>query len=284
MKPILPQIAGFSGKLQNMIHLRGVRKKSVRVSDEFPFNVPVVLTLSALDFSSPVTFLVGENGSGKSTFIEALAAGANAVTVGREDLENDETLNHARELSRVLTLSWNKKTQRGFFLRAEDFFNFARRIEQIKNDLQAQIERYEEELVLNPRDAGIERAIGYMRAQKMDLVRRYGHNLDHNSHGESFMKLFEARLAPKGLYFLDEPEAALSPVRQLSLISILKQMIAQDCQFIIATHSPILMAFPDAQILSFDTNPISDIEYDEVEHVRITRAFLSDPEAFLRRL
>jgi predicted ATPase len=137
---------------------------------------------------------------------------------------------------------------------------------------------------LNPRDDGIERAIGYMRGQKMELVRRYGENLDHNSHGESFMKLFEARLAPRGLYLLDEPEAALSPLRQLTLISMLKQMIAQDCQFIIATHSPILMAFPEAQILSFDTNPVSAVEYDELEHVRITKAFLSAPEAFLRRL
>src|SRR5688572_356255 len=98
------------------------------------------------------------------------------------------------------------------------------------------------------------------------------------------MKLFEARLVPGGLYLLDEPEAALSPLRQLALLSQVKAMVSQNCQFLIATHSPILMAFPDAQIFSFDQQPIAPIDYDDLEHVRLTRAFLSDPQAFLRRL
>jgi predicted ATPase len=130
----------------------------------------------------------------------------------------------------------------------------------------------------------VRRAIGYIRGQKAALTSRYGENLDANSHGEGFMKLFESRLMPNGLYLLDEPEAALSPIRQLSLLSMMKQMVGQDCQFIIATHSPILMAFPSASILSFDTQPVAEVAYDDLEHVRLTKAFLSDPEAFLRRL
>jgi predicted ATPase len=112
-----------------------------------------------------------------------------------------------------------------------------------------------------------------MRGQKAALTSRYGENLDANSHGEGFMKLFESRLMPNGLYLLDEPEAALSPIANSALLSMIKQMIGQGCQFIVATHSPILMAFPDASILSFDTQPIAEVAYDELEHVRLTRAF-----------
>ena len=146
------------------------------------------------------------------------------------------------------------------------------------------ITRYEEDLRQNPNDEGIKRAIGYIRGQKNEIVRRYGQNLDHNSHGEGFMKLFETRLVPGGFYLLDEPEAALSPLRQLAFLSQIKAMTAQNCQFLIATHSPILMAFPDAEIFSFDEQPIVTVDYDDLEHVRLTRAFLSDPQAFLRRL
>jgi predicted ATPase len=267
-----------------MIHLASVARKNRARDDTFPFNVPVIRTLERIEFVQPVTFLVGENGSGKSTFLEATAAGIGCVVVGGEDIERDESLQHARTLGAQLRFSWRRKTQRGFFLRAEDFFNFAKRINRTGQELQDIIAGYEAELQQNPDDAGIRRAIGYIRGQKAALTTRYGDDMDASSHGEGFMKLFESRLAPDGLYLLDEPEAALSPIRQLSLLSMIKQMVAQGCQFIIATHSPILMAFPGASILSFDVQPISAVAYDELEHVRLTKAFLSDPEAFLRRL
>jgi predicted ATPase len=127
-------------------------------------------------------------------------------------------------------------------------------------------------------------AKGAVLGQKRALVEKYGEDADARSHGESFLQLFQARFVPGGLYLLDEPEAPLSPQRQLALLSMLREMAAQDSQFIIATHSPLLMAFPDATILSFDRAPVREIAYDEVEHVSLTRAFLSDPERFLRRL
>jgi predicted ATPase len=123
-----------------------------------------------------------------------------------------------------------------------------------------------------------------MRAQKAALTTRYGGDLDARSHGESFLALFQSRLVPGGLYLLDEPEAALSPMRQLALLSLMKQMVAQQCQFLIATHSPLLMAFPDAVLLHFEGSLIQERPYDEVEHVVLTRAFLADPAAFLHRL
>lgn len=112
----------------------------------------------------------------------------------------------------------------------------------------------------------------------------YGGGLDVQSHGESYFKLFQSRFRPNGLYLLDEPEAPLSPMRQLSLIAMIEEMVKQDGQFIIATHSPILLAYPDAAILQFTDGTIQAARYDELEHVTITRSFLNNPDAYLRHL
>jgi predicted ATPase len=117
-----------------------------------------------------------------------------------------------------------------------------------------------------------------------ELRRRYGEGLDARSHGESFLHFFSQRLVPNGTYFLDEPEAPLSPSRQLSFLALLKELVAADGQAIIATHSPILLAFPGAAILSFDGDEIAAVAYEDLDHVRLTRDFLADPEAFLRHL
>jgi predicted ATPase len=120
---------------------------------------------------------------------------------------------------------------------------------------------------------------------ELAAMRRYGEDgLDSKSHGESFMTLFQSRFVPGGLYLLDEPEAALSPSRQLTFISALKQMIEQNSQFIIATHSPIILAFPDAAILSFDGGHVQQVKYEQLEHVKLTRDFLNSPSSFLRHL
>jgi predicted ATPase len=267
-----------------MTHLLAVQKKGEGRDDTFPFNVPTIRTLERIEFSQPVTFLVGENGSGKSTFLEAVAAGINIITIGGQDVGSDDTLEHARQLAARLGFTWRRKTQRGFFLRAEDFFNFSRRMQRTGQELLALADQYEAEFQQNPKAVGARRARGYMLGQKAALEASYGENLDANSHGESFIKLFQARLKPNGLYLLDEPEAALSPLRQLGFLSLLKEAVTENCQFIIATHSPILLAFPDAGILSFDQQPVGAAAYDELEHVRLTRAFLNNPETFLRHL
>jgi predicted ATPase len=116
------------------------------------------------------------------------------------------------------------------------------------------------------------------------LRERYGDGLDAQSHGESFLRFFQARLVPGGIYFLDEPEAPLSPARQLALLALFRSMVASDCQLVVATHAPILLAFPDATILSFDASPLRPVAYEDLEHVTLTRAFLNDPEAYLRHL
>ena len=256
-----------------MIHLQSVIKRKVNKNiTSFPFNLPVIKELDEIKFHQPVTFLVGENGTGKSTLLEAIGTGIGSIAIGADDLIEDKTLKHARDLSKQLKFVWQRKTARGFFLRAEDFFGFAKRTSQMTQELEEMASEYE----------GLAKQA--ILKEKAELVGRYGDNLDNNSHGESFLKLFQARFVPGGLYLLDEPEAPLSPMRQLSLLSMLKEMVNLDSQFIIATHSPILMAFPGASILNFDSYPIKEIAYDELEHVSLTKAFLNNPELFLRHL
>ncbi len=264
-----------------MIYLQSISlKPGAKNQSDFPFNLPLVKNFDQLEFHSPVTFFVGENGSGKSTMLEAIGAGVKLATVGGDDVERDRTLDHARALGRRLKFSWASKTHRGFFLRAEDFFNFARRLQAMTKELQDLADSFDQDYTGYALGLAKGAALGQRRA----LIERYGEDLDANSHGESFLRLFQSRFVPGGLYLLDEPEAPLSPQRQLALMALLKEMVAQEAQFIIATHSPILMAYPDARIMSFDDHPVREVEYDNVEHVSLTRAFLNNPQSFLRRL
>ncbi len=264
-----------------MIHLRSVAlKESSAPRDSFPFTLPLFQRFKTLTLRAPVTFFVGENGSGKSTLLEGIAAAAGSVAVGGADLARDATLDHARRLGDALRLTWNRKRQKGFFLRAEDFFNFAKRTHALTKEMDELVSEYDQ------RFSGYGRtlAMGMAKGQRAALVRKYGDNLDAHSHGESFLKLFQTRFVAGGLYLLDEPEAPLSPQRQLALLALLKDMVAKDGQFLIATHSPILMAFPGAEIYSFDRSPLARVPYDELEHVSLTKAFLNDPASYLRRL
>jgi predicted ATPase len=270
-----------------MPHLRSIalriRPDSGDPVPSFPFSVPVIRTLGTLDLDCPVTFLVGENGSGKSTLLEGLAAAAGLPVVGSESMDRDPTLLAQRMLAKRLKLVWNRKAVRGFFLRAEDFFGFAKSVSTMRAELFQRIA----ELDVEYRDRepyAKALAQGPMRASIAALERRYGVNLDENSHGQSFLKLFQSRFVPGGLYLLDEPEAPLSPQSQLALISMMIDMVRQDSQFIVATHSPILLGFPGATIYTCDRVPIERVRFDELDHVTITRDFLNDRERFLRHL
>lgn len=264
-----------------MLHLRTINlKPAAKKLKAFPFNLPFVRKFQSLELRVPVTLLVGENGSGKSTFLEALAAAVGAVVIGGEDIARDKTLGHVRALAGQMQLSWSKRTRRGFFLRAEDFFNFTRRVNAMNDDLDALAADYDRRLT----GYGKLLAKGSVLSQKRALAARYGADADARSHGEAFLGLFQSRFTPGGLYLLDEPDAALSPQRQLALLAMLKDMVAQDAQFIIATHAPILMACPGAAILSFDSAPVKPVAYADIEHVTLLKSFLSNPAAFTDRL
>lgn len=253
----------------------------------YPFSLPLLRDGLKLEFDAPVTVLAGDNGTGKSTLLEALAVTMQLQTAGEEEAEYDESLASARELGDQLRLSWSPKTRRGFFLRAEDFFAFQKRTNRLRAELEAQVAGYEAELADAPNEIaeqGILRAMGYIQGQIREMEETYGVDADARSHGEAFFQFFEKRLVPKGVYLLDEPEAPLSPLRQIAFLRLLREAVEQGSQFIIATHSPILLACPDAQIWNFNAVPPQNCAWDELENVQLWRGFLNAPGSFLRRI
>jgi len=266
------------------VHLKSISRRDAE-EGSFPFTVPAIRTLDQLLLETPVTFFVGENGSGKSTLLEGIAAAARLPTIGSADLQRDETLAAQRRLGKALRLAWVRRATRGFFLRAEDFFGFTKRLAQQRVELQQQTAEIEKQYTAQGRSPyALGLAQGPMRASLADMERRYGVDLDAKSHGQSFLKLFQARFVPGGLYLLDEPEAPLSPQSQLALLGMIAEMVAQNAQFVIATHSPLLLAFPNATIYNFDATPIQAVAYEHLDHVRITRDFLTAPERYLKRI
>ena len=267
------------------MHLTGIslRRPLPGTDGAFPFGIPAIRSLPDLRLDTPVTLLVGENGSGKSTLLEAIAIGARLPTAGASEAGDDPTLAGPRTLAGHLRLSWSTRRHRGFYLRAEDFFGFARRIADMRSGLERELAAVDAAYADRPGLAH-ELARTPLVREIGELEARYGAGLDARSHGEAFLAFFGARAVAGGLYLLDEPEAPLSPSRQLALIALVREMVASDCQLIIATHSPLLLAFPGAAIWSFDHEPVRRVAYEDLEHVRLTRDFLADPEAFLRHL
>lgn len=216
-----------------------------------PFTLPLLEQEAfELTFTTPVTFLVGENGSGKSTLLEGLAwaLGFNAQGGNRDSSYAEGADGHP--LGRALRLSWRQRVSDGFFLRAETFFNFATYLEEVGST----------------------------------FVAYGGKSLHQQSHGEAFLALFENRIED-GVYLLDEPEAALSPGRQLTFLSILYHLASMKvAQFVIATHSPILLTLPGATVLSIEEGQLREVSYRDTEHYQLTRDFLNAPERYHRHL
>jgi predicted ATPase len=238
------------------VRLRSIKLLRDRVADWniYPFAVQSIRTLDTLEIRSRICFFVGENGSGKSTLLEAIAEN---YGFGREGGSRNfhETTTTSSEsivpLSKALRLAFTVRTGKGFYLRAESFFNVATLVDQL------------------------------------DLQDAYGgRSLHAQSHGESFLSLLENRFRRKGFYLLDEPEAALSPQRQLAMLALLHGLLEgnDEIQFLIASHSPILLAYPGAQIFSFDDGTIREITYKETSPYQIVSRFLERPEVFLQEL
>lgn len=235
----------------------------IRDEREFPFQLPAIKTLSTLAFHPQVTFFIGENGSGKSTLLEALAVKYGLNPEGGSRNFHFATQETHSQLHWVLRIGQTPGTlPDAYFLRAESFYNVATEIERL--DQNDPTSRY------NP---------------PRKIIDQYGgQSLHKQSHGESFFALFQHRFNYEGIYFLDEPEAALSPQRQLSFLALIHEYVTQGAQFIIATHSPILMAYPQARILHFSPDGIKEQAYKETEHYRVTRGFLESPERSFREL
>lgn len=215
-------------------------------------DLPIIKYLAehkALNFSSNITFFVGENGTGKSTLLEAMAVAYGFNAEGGTRNFSFSTKDTHSELSEHLTLSKRDYAKDGFFLRAESLYNAATYIDEV------------------------------------NATHNYGDvSLHSQSHGESFLSIVQNRFSGQGLYLLDEPEAALSPMRLMTLIVEIDNLLKNNSQFIIATHSPILMAFPNAEILQFSESGIEKVKYYETEHYKTTKLFIEQPEKTIHYL
>jgi predicted ATPase len=244
-------VVGKGSALPGSPFLTHVGLKPDKVQPEvYPFTLPIIGDRFDLTLTTPVTYLVGENGAGKSTLLEALAW---AAGFGQRGGHRDQSFAEGADghaLGRAFRMGWRQRVTGGFFLRAETFFDFATYLEEVGSTFEAY----------------------------------GGKSLHDQSHGEAFLALFSHNFED-GLFILDEPEAALSPQRQLAFLRILHELSAKRvAQFIIATHSPILLTLPGSRVLSLDGGALTEIDYRESEHFRLTRDFLNAPERFYRHL
>jgi len=254
-----------SGSSEPTLYLRSLSLERGQVPsfDEYPFSLPAIRGLDRLEFRAPVTFLVGENGAGKSTLLEAIAVGWGLNPEGGSRTLAFATRASHSPLHRLVHLSRSgHRPYDSYFLRAESFYNVATQVEVLES---------------------VDRAA--VRGLPLPPLEDYGGaKLHEQSHGESFFTVLTERLAGGGLYLMDEPEAALSPTRQMAALVRFRDLVRLRSQLIIATHSPILMAYPGAEILHLDENGIRRVDYEDTEHYVVTREFLNRPGAMIREL
>jgi len=242
--------------------LRAIRlnRDSVPSFASYPFSIPAIANLDRLEFAPGLTIVIGENGIGKSTLIEAIAVKSGFNPEGGTRNYRFATKDTHSALKDYLVLEKGvRRPTDGFFLRAESFYAFASESDRLES-------------------------MPSFSAKPNHLTSYGGKSLHAQSHGESFLALLKNRLGGNGLYIFDEPEAALSPQRQLSVLILLRDLLAQNSQCIIATHSPILMGYPGAMIYEITARGIGQIAYEDTEHFRVTRDFLNGHERMLERL
>jgi len=263
--------------------VKHIRHISISASggNVFPFTLPLFARPFKLQFDNPIIIIAGDNGSGKSTLLEGIAYKIGLPTIGSYSTVTDGTFAPANELYTLINIAWQSKTHNGMFFRAEDYIGFVRSINDLKAGLNNDIKEMEEYL----RGEGLHRATGTLRGQINEMESRYNGRLEEKSHGEGFLQILTTRIHGNGVYVLDEPEASLSPMKQLALVSLLMQSVkTTDAQFIIATHSPVIMGIPHSTIYYLGDKGPEIQAYEETEHYQVYKSFLDNRERFLRHL
>ncbi len=244
----------------------------------FPFNIPAVKFAKQIQFNSKVTIFIGDNGCGKSTLLESIALKLNLPLIGGF-IKEHPGFEAARLLQHYVEIEWKRETKKGFFFRAEDFSDFINSTEnerkKIAGDL-SELKGVVDDYIIKQMSENMNYSLYRMRKD-------YGENMQAFSHGEAYLKILQIRIGDKGIYLLDEPEAALSPLKQLSLIFFILEVLKnRNTQFIISTHSPILMGIPQATIYEITEDSMKQVNYKETDHYRITKTFLDDPDVYFR--
>lgn len=240
------------------VHEVILKRDKVDSFDRYPFSLQAVKSLDSIKLNSAVTFLIGDNGTGKSTLLEAIAVawGFNPEG-GSKNFQFKTRSSHSKLWEYIRLVKGVKRPRTGFFLRAESFYNVA-----------TEIENLDAAMCFGP-----------------PIIDAYGgKSLHEQSHGESFFNLVINRFAENGFYILDEPEAALSPSKQMSLITRINDLVKDNSQFIIATHSPIIMSYPKSKIYSLGEHGIDEIKYEESEHYIVTKNYLNNYNNMLKIL
>jgi len=240
----------------------------------YPFDLTLLQDFDELVLAKPVSFFVGDNGCGKSTLLNGIAGNAGLPTIGAQSSRQS-----AAQLADRLTLVKSKPIRHGCYFRADQVALFLQGLVQSMADHASMVNEFAE----IEGDWGRDRAQGLARNERQALSERYGEDPAAKSHGELYLNLLQQRINAPGLYLLDEPETPLSPTNQLALIALLVDAVERTAsQFIIATHSPILLALPDAQIFDCNGRRPEPIEWAQTEHVSVTRAFLNNPQQYLK--
>ena len=246
----------------------------------FPFDVPAIKFAKDIDLSNNITFLVGENGTGKSTLLESIACKLNLPHMEGFGYDKN-SFSAARTLEPFLHFTWGMERFAGFFFRAEDFGDYLNSIHRKGTTIEQQMGDMGEDV---PRHI-VEQMKNSANTQLRNMRQTYGQELQAFSHGEAYLHIMDQRINKRGIYLLDEPEAALSPARQLTLIHFIQNHLKHyNSQFIVATHSPMLLAYPEAAIYEISDNHMAKTDLQNTDHYSITKSFLDNPEAFLRHL